>query len=167
MAVSAFQNTPNNSDFARVAENDGSVPAGVIRSAGNQVKPLADGYGRLFVNAIPYPNPLPVEHQVTAGTSAAFASLLISATPAQLVVVSGYNADPANDLYVQLFNLAALPPGVANPLVIIPVPSGQPFSYSIPVSFSVGICIGISSTPFTFTSATQLASMVAIYKAAS
>lgn len=164
MVFDIFRNTPNNSDFARVVGDDGSVPAAAIRLPNDQVKPLADNIGRLIVNTIPYTPGFPVLHQVTAGTGAAFESAVISATPAELVAIAGYNADTANKLYVWICDQVALPP--VNPIIIIPVPAEQPFSYSLPVRFAFGICIGISTTEFAYAGTTQLASMVAIYRAA-
>jgi hypothetical protein len=161
-------NTPNNADFARVAEVDGTIPAATIAAYGDQVKPLADGYGRLIVNSTPNYDPTyPVLHQVTTGSSAAISQVTISAQQSRLIVIAGYNSDTANALFVQLHNKASAISNGDVPLIIIPVPASQPFSYSIPLVFSVGIVAAISSTEFLYTATAKLASVAAIYSAGS
>lgn len=141
-----------NSHFARVSETP-DLPVNMRRAEFDDQKPLCDPSGQLWVLAssvVPGFSPL-IEQALSGGSFVSTA--LISPTAAQNVAFAGFNSNPTDLMYVQIHDRTTIPVLGTVPDIIIPVPSLGAFSYSLPISFSAGIAIGISTTALTFTAA--------------
>lgn len=141
----------DNTQFARVANVDGSSPLPAA-APGDALAPLCDDQGHLVV--APYVGGSVLSGAPTLVDSAAVSLwYAVSAAAAKLYQAWGAQ-DSGGLLWVQAFNLAAGPPGVAVP-VISPIPVDSPgfWSFSFPegISFSTGIVIAYSTTQSTYT----------------
>lgn len=141
-----------NAHFARVSTVGTLASPSAQRADNEDQKPLCDEHGKLWITTMgpfgPIPGYLPVAQALSGG---AFVTSATITGPGQNFAFSGFNSDPANLLYVQMIDQLAAPVGGEAPDIIIPVPSLAAFSYSLPISFSFGIVIAISTTPLTFT----------------
>lgn len=88
-----------------------------------------------------------------ATTTAYVKSLVVSATPASLCGLSGYNSN-ASIQYIQIHDAASLPSNGAYPVVSFPAGATSKFALDYganPRQFTTGIVVCISSTQNTLT----------------
>lgn len=88
-----------------------------------------------------------------ATTTAYVKSLVVSATPASLCGLSGYNSNAATQ-YIQIHDAASLPSNGAYPVISFPAIALDKFSIDFganPRQFNTGIVVCISSTHNTLT----------------
>lgn len=86
-------------------------------------------------------------------TTAYVKSLVVSATPASLCGLSGYNSNAATQ-YIQIHDAASLPSNGAYPVVSFPASAASKFAIDYganPRQFTTGIVVCISSTQNTLT----------------
>jgi hypothetical protein len=135
----------------KIGNANGTNPGGA--GAINTLEiPLIDNQSRLIV--VPYQGGTLLSGPPTLVDSAAVALFLdVSAVAAKVYQAWGAQ-DSGGLLWVQVFDLAAGPPGVAVP-VIAPIPVDSPgyWSFSFPegIAFSTGIVIAYSTTQTTYT----------------
>jgi len=124
-------------------------------SAVEGVSPLADDHGRLWVRPISVIPPAfdLFKHQKSSppgGVLVQSDNVTSFGLPAQIINISGYNANPSN-LFVQIFDSLFVNPG-DTPVITIPVPGNfSSFSYGAPFVCLNGISIAISLTSLTYT----------------
>jgi hypothetical protein len=131
---------------------DGSNPGGAGAVNTLQI-PLLDNQGRLVV--VPYAGGSILSGAPTFVDSAAVALFhVVSAAAAKLYQAWGAH-DSGGLLWLQVFNLAAGPPGGAVVPAMAPIPVDSPglWSLSFPegISFATGIVIAYSTTQSTYT----------------
>lgn len=136
----------DNTQFARVANADGSSPI-AAGAANDGLAPLVDSAGRLITvqysgGGILSGDPTFVDSQMVT------VSQLISATPCKLYQAWGAQASGVM-LWLQLFNLAASPPGgaVVPHSTPLPVQNNGMWSQSFEsgLTFSTGLVIAYST----------------------
>jgi hypothetical protein len=132
----------------------GSVdPPALTRFA---IAPLADEYGRLIV-VTDGPSGASTARFFSTGGNRVTQEYIGNPFQAKKVIqVAGYNADPVNDLFVQIHEENFFPIlNGAVPVVVIPVPKGfSTFSYGLTVSVTDPLnflIVAISTTELTFT----------------
>ena len=135
-----------------IGNPDGSNPGGAGAVSTLQI-PLLDNQGRLVT--VPYAGGSILSGAPTFVDSAAVALFhVVSAAPAKLYQAWGAH-DSGGLLWLQVFNLAAGPPGGAVVPAMAPIPVDSPglWSLSFPegISFATGIVIAYSTTQSTYT----------------
>lgn len=143
--------TADNQQWGLVSADGTSAPL----TAGEGGEPLIDLQRRVFVIPVLDPPPFPLFptrwQQPNAGGAETRQLLAVAGVLEQ---VSGFVAAAAGDVrYVQLFDLAAGPPGAAVPFHQIPTVGLSTYSYAPGRGWEVsnGILIAVSTTPDAFT----------------
>lgn len=114
--------------------------------------PLIDNQGRLVV--VPFSGGAILSGTPTLVDSAAVVTTQVISAAAAILKQAWGSQDSGGLLWLQMFNLAAGPPGAAVPMIApIPIDSPGAWSISFPegLSFSTGILIGYSTTQSTYT----------------
>lgn len=145
--------TNDNQQFALVATNDARP---VPLTSGEGIEPLADPDGRLYVliaGTVP-PAPGSITYYDNAGAFAQQSLAVVSAAPAALIRVYGFKAGPGTE-YVQLYDLAAGPPGAAIPFAQFPVEQDAAFSldFANGRQLTTGLVVALSTTSTLYTAA--------------
>lgn len=146
----------DNKQFALVSE-DGTRP--VPQAAGTGIEPLADQHGKLWTLGAPAPFPFPgfpTRNQLYA-TSLVNNAELFTPGPGILEQVNGFvDGTEGTPVYVQLWDIAAWPPGEGDsPFEIPPIDGLNTYAYG-PASgwrFENGLFISFSLNVFGFNSA--------------
>lgn len=143
--------TLDNTQFGRVSNAAGDSPIGA-GAANDGLAPLLDSHGRLIT--VPYSGGGIASTPPTLVDSAAVVTWQLISATAKILKQAWGSQNSGGLLWVQMFNLAAGPPGAATPVIApIPVDSPGAWSLSFPegLSFTTGIVIGYSTTHTTYT----------------
>ena len=133
--------------------SDDGITGLEIQPNGAPQRLAVDEYGRLWVNAFIAPAPPPV---LSYYDSAAFqTSQVVSAVAARLWNLFAHHNVANTELFVQVFNAAAVPAPGATALISLPVETNVVANISYESisgrPFATGIVVGLSTTDLTFT----------------
>ncbi len=145
--------TKDNQQWGRVSTT-GTTPGNVsVDDDGRE--PLVDEFGRLWVRdgggIIP---PFDLRNQFSVSSTPGNIGKIIVGAPNFLVSITGFVQSSVSPfpLFFQLFDLAGLPP--VTPFISIPLLAiNTAFSYSVGFESIVGLVVGLSTTPTTYTAA--------------